>query len=81
MQAPLREELRVDEDCCCCGRRAGPRDELALGRSIHVTPVEYVRGVVEVYRSPDCPRGRPAVYFNTRDYDDQLQRLYKTQLT
>lgn len=63
------------------------KDELALGRSIHSTPLEYVRGAVPVHDSDAAakaagPKGKRApVYFCTRDYDERRKKLYKTRLS
>jgi hypothetical protein len=68
------------------GADVDAKDELVLARSIHSTPLEYVRGAVVVHDSDGPakaagPKGKRApVFFCTRDYDERKKKLYKRQL-
>ncbi|KAH8076096.1 chlorophyl binding protein [Aureococcus anophagefferens] len=59
------------------GADVDAKDELVLARSIHSTPLEYVRGAVVVHDSDGPakaagPKGKRApVFFCTRDYDER----------
>ena len=55
--------------------RGFAQDELAVGRSVHSTPVEFVRGSAEVAQERADDRK-----FCLRDYDERKKRLYKTRL-
>ena len=50
------------------------RDELALGRGIYETPLEYVRGATTVFAEAGVGR------YCARDYDEAKGKLYKRQL-
>jgi hypothetical protein len=52
------------------------RDELALGRGIFATPLEYVRGATTVFGAVL----RRKAYYCMRDYDEAKGKLYKRQL-
>ena len=50
------------------------RDELALGRGIYETPLEYVRGATTIFAEAGVGR------YCARDYDEAKGKLYKRQL-